>query len=163
MEHLARSLERLPEAARIPAASALTKSQAFSLWRENPQGNFPIAVASQKDANRIGQKEGSRIVNLSPDTMAKQDRVHKELTNAEYLLVQKSMSLGKVIQEGAHNLIYVYEEGGQVAVVKATKTGQALFLTSVRRLHTSDKAKGKEILRLLGKGAGGGAPQPSTK
>ena len=161
LEHLARSLERLPEAARIPAASVLTKSQAFSLWRENPQGNFPIAVASQKDANRIGQKEGSRIVNLSPDTMAKQDRVHKELTNAEYLLVQKSMSLGKVIQEGAHNLIYVYEEGDQVAIVKATKTGQALFLTSMRRLSSRGDSRNREILRLLEKGAGGGAPQPS--
>ena len=163
LEELARSLERLQESMRLAAASAITQGQAFALWRANPQGNFPIAMVTQGDAYKIGQKQGSRIVNLSPETMAKQEREHPELSNAEYALVQKTLLLGESFQENARNLIFVYREGSQVAVVKATKTGKALFLTSMRRLHSDQLPRELEIKRLQKKGAGGGAPHLPSK
>ncbi|MDR2165547.1 MAG: hypothetical protein LBO79_08010 [Zoogloeaceae bacterium] len=54
-------------------------------------------------------------------------------------------------------MIYVREEesearGGYVLVVKATKTGEALWITSYRRLPRSEAERDSEIRRLLKKG-----------
>ena len=49
---------------------------------------------------------------------------HPELGNDEYHLVQKTILQGQTVQDGANNLIYVFEEGQQVVVVKATKSGE---------------------------------------
>jgi SPP1 gp7 family putative phage head morphogenesis protein len=164
LTQLGKSLERLAPSSLEAASRSITQSKAFELWRDKPQGNFPIAVLSQADAYKIGHKQGSRTVNLSPQTLAKQEREHPELSNDEYHLVQKTISQGQSIQDGASNMIYVYEEGQQVVVVKATKSGEALFLTSVRRLPASDARKEKELARLLRKrGTGGGASQPSNQ
>jgi len=43
------------------------------------------------------------------------------------------------------------ETGGQVLVVKATQTGKALWVTSFRRLRSSDARRDSEIRRLLKK------------
>lgn len=163
LAQLGKSFERLAPSSLEAASRSITQGQAFALWRKNPQGNFPIAVISQSDAYKIGHKKGARTVNLSPQTLAKQEQEHPEIGNAEYHLVQKTISQGQVIQDGAKNLIYVFEEGQQVVVVKATQSGEALFLTSVRRLHSDELRRDLEIARLLKKGAGGGAPRPSSK
>ncbi len=135
LTQLGQSLERLPLSA-LPAASrAIASGQAFALWRKAPSGNFPIAVLPPKDAYRIGQKEGSRSVLLSPETMAKQEREHGALTNEEYALVQQAILQGEVIQEDNFNLIYTYQEGKQVVVIKAKRSGDTLFLTSMRKMH----------------------------
>lgn len=149
LAQLGKSLERLAPSSLEAASRAFTQGQAFALWRENPQGNFPIAVIRQADANKIGHNEGSRTVNLSPQTLAKQEHEHPELSNGEYHLVQKTISQGQVIQDGTNNLIYVLEEGQQAVVVKATKIGDALFLTRMRRLHSGDFARELEIARRL--------------
>ncbi len=135
LTQLGQSLERLPLSA-LPAASrAIASGQAFALWRKAPSGNFPIAVLPPKDAYCIGQKEGSRSVLLSPETMAKQEREHGALTNEEYALVQQAILQGEVIQEDNFNLIYTYQEGKQVVVIKAKRSGDTLFLTSMRKMH----------------------------
>lgn len=163
LQGLARSLERLPESARIQAASVLTQSRAFALWRENPQGNFPIAAVSQKDAYRIGHKEGSRIVNLSPQTMAKQESHHPELLNAEYLLVQKTISYGEPYFSAPHKMLYIYREGTQVAIVKATVAGDELYLVSMRKISGEDQNAEREILRLIKNAKAGGGASRSSK
>lgn len=44
------------------------------------------------------------------------------------------------------------ESGGHVLVVKATKTGHGLFVTSYRRLSREQALRDSEIRRLLKKG-----------
>jgi SPP1 gp7 family putative phage head morphogenesis protein len=135
LTRLGASFERLPETAWGAAAKALSFGEAFAAWRKNPEGNFPIAQVRQRDANLIGHK-GSRILNLSSDSMKKQDREdkHGEITNEEYALVQETVLNSKPIRNGERTMIYVYEKGNQIIAVKTTKAGDELFLTSLRRL-----------------------------
>jgi hypothetical protein len=89
--------------------------------------------------------------------MRKQDDEHPELTNAEYALIQETISGGLMVQENERNLIYIAEQpdGGQVVVVKATRTGSALFMTSMRRLSMQEAKRNDEIRRLLSKPGSG--------
>ena len=149
---LGKSIERLPDSALPAAARVVSKGEGFSMWRKQPEGVFPIATLPQKHANLLGHK-GSRTVQLSSETMRKQEANHPELSNAEYALVQETISNGSMVQEDAQNLIYIaeVEDGGQVVVVRATRTAEALFVTSVRRLHTTQAKRDSEIKRLLKK------------
>lgn len=149
---LGKSLERLPDSALPAAARVVSKGEGFALWRKAPEGSFPIATLPQKHANLLGHK-GSRTVQLSADTMRKQEDRHPELGNDEYALIQETISGGRMVQEDERNLIYIAEQpdGGQVVVVKATRTGSALFMTSMRRLSMQEAKRIDEINRLLTK------------
>lgn len=95
---------------------------------------------------------------MSPETAAKQKREHPELTPAEYAHAQRVISeAGIKVKEGSRHLIYILDQtagegGGYVLVVKATRTGNGLFVTSYRRLHRDQALKDREIARLLKKG-----------
>jgi hypothetical protein len=86
--------------------------------------------------------------------MSKQKREHPDLMPRDYVRAQEVIdrNTGKG-QDGA-SMIYVREEtvGGYVLVVKATRTGNGLFVTSYRRLHRKEAARDSEIRRLLEKG-----------
>jgi hypothetical protein len=74
---------------------------------------------------------------LSEETLAKQLRVHPEITLNKYAFVQDIVNRGREItdvKDGA--LIYALEEEGYVAVIKATTSGKAVFMTSFRRLSS---------------------------
>ncbi|MGS5088238.1 phage head morphogenesis protein [Hydrogenophaga sp. A37] len=152
-DRLGKSMERLPDSALPAAARVVSKGAGFATWREHPEGSFPIATLPQKHANLLGHK-GSRTVQLSADTMRKQESHHPELANAEYALVQETISTGQMVQEDPRTLLYVAEQpgGGQVVVVKATRTAEGLFVTSVRRLSASQAKRDAEVRRLLKKG-----------
>ena len=153
---LGKSLERLPDSSLPAAARVVSKGEGFALWRKAPEGSFPVATLPQRNANLLMHK-GSRTVQLSADTMLKQDDEHPELTNAEYALIQETISGGLMVQENERNLIYIAEQpdGGQVVVVKATRTGSALFMTSMRRLSMQEAKRNDEIRRLLSKPGSG--------
>ncbi|AMK09643.1 phage minor head protein [Pseudodesulfovibrio indicus] len=118
-------------------------------WAKSPKADFPIGLMSEADAARIGGKV--RLVNLSPETMAKQLRAHPELAFDEYATVQDALDRGEAIQDGPRSLVYLLESDGYVVVVKATRTGKALFMTSLRRLPSSDARRDVELRRLRGK------------
>ena len=98
------------------------------------------------------------VAKLSAETAKKQLRHHPELDAAEYLTAQKVIDQKTtVVQDGEKSLIFIREtyEGtkrGYVVVVKATASGQNLFVTSYRRLYSEDARRDKEIERLLLKG-----------
>ena len=80
------------------------------------------------------------------------------MTVEEYVAAQQvvEQSTNKVV-DGDNSLIYILEEpsndtGGFVLVVKATKTGKGLFVTSYRKLSRKDAEREAEIERLLSKG-----------
>jgi hypothetical protein len=131
-------------------------SEAFAIWRLSPAGNFPIAVLSPIQVQQLNAK--TSVVVLSPDTMRKQIREHPELVDADYALIQTTIANGVTSQDTDTTLRFVLDAreifevggGGQVVVVKATKTGESIFVTSMRRLSRNQAKLDREIRRLLG-------------
>ncbi len=121
-------------------------SESMETWAKSPKADFPIGMMAEGDAAKIGGK--TQLVRLSPDTLTKQLRQHPELTFKEYLFVQDALDLGEVVQDGKQTLVYLFEEAGYVTVVKATKSGKAVFMTSFRRLSSEAGKRDREILRL---------------
>jgi len=149
-------LGALPAGIASATASDLAGSPAFKQWLAKPQGSWPLVRISDADAKMIGSKV--TVAQLSADTAIKQVRVHPELTAKEYAQAQFVADHATMtIQDSATSLVYVLEQGsaaagGYVLVVKATRTGEGLFLTSYRRLSRQDAIRDAEIGRLIGKG-----------
>jgi hypothetical protein len=149
-------LDKLPPQPSVAMMQTWLKAGAFARWFDNPKGNWPLARLAQDDAQRIGAR--TTVADLSPETAAKQKREHPELTPAEYAHAQRVISeAGIKVKEGSRHLIYILDQtagegGGYVLVVKATRTGNGLFVTSYRRLHRDQALKDREIARLLKKG-----------
>ena len=117
--------------------SEMAEGPVFSAWYKKPVGNWPIAVIDDEAAGLIGAK--TKTVLLSPETAANQAAAHAELSATEYKFVQKAITTGERIQDAANSLIYVLkEEAGYVTVVKGTKTGESVFMTSFRRLSSNE-------------------------
>jgi hypothetical protein len=131
----------------------LVGGEAFRRFHAQPEGHFPVAVLNAEQMARIGA--ATPVVKLSADTLAKQQREHPELSADEYASIAKAVDAGTVLQDTPKTLIFILEEDGYVTVIKATKTGQAVFVTSFRRL-SRDQAKRDEELRRLRKKDGKG-------
>ena len=102
---------------------------------------------------------------MSEQTAAKQRAVHPEITPQEYAQAQRVIdgATAKAIQDnvdakgrktGTQSLVYVIEEasaetGGHVLVVKATRSGDAPWITSFRRLSRDAAARDAEVSRVL--------------
>jgi hypothetical protein len=130
---------------------------AFAQWLQKPDSNdWPLAVIPEQDAQSLGSK--ITIATLSHETYTKQLRVHAELTAAEYRQAQNVIdNPTNKVKDGDYSYIYykVIEDaksGGYVLVVKTTKTGEGLFVTSYRRLSRDEARRDQEIERLLKKG-----------
>ena len=145
-----------PSLAQQAMAQTLFTEAQLKDWMSNPQGEIPLLVIGVEDAAKIGAQ--TVVAKLSAETAKKQLRHHPELEAAEYLSAQKVIDQNTtVVQDGEKSLIFIREayEGtkrGYVVVVKATASGQNLFVTSYRRLSSEDARRDKEIERLLLKG-----------
>ncbi len=147
--YLASSLDSADRPLAAATVSDLVKGPAFKSFFEKPEGVFPIAVLAAADAKLIGA--GTNTVRLSDATMQKQLDAHPELTSDEYAQVQSAIDNGERIQDSDTSVIYLWEDGGYVTVVKATKSGKALYMTSFRRLSRDDVKRDEEVKRLLKK------------
>lgn len=150
---LAPKLTEFPEQISIDLIQSWLETSVFERWMSDPKGFFPLARVSAEDAALIGAEK--TVADLSADTALKQLREHPELTWQDYALVQRTVSRAthKVVE--GRSLIFVREEDdllGHVLVVKATKTGKGLFVTSYRRLSREAAKRDREIQRLLRKG-----------
>ncbi|MBY8027234.1 hypothetical protein KW469_19465 [Vibrio fluvialis] len=65
-------------------------------------------------------------------------------------LVHLEQDQGEVIQDTVTTLTYIYihEQAGYVSVVKATKSGKGVFLSSFRRLSSNEAKRDRELNRL---------------
>lgn len=138
-------------------ASALLQDWArepFQRWAAEPEGEWPLVRVPEADAAAIGAKRV--IAQLSADTMRKQARRHPELSWSDYSLAQEVVSAPTaqtIDRRGA--LVYVREvtddrqSGGHVLAVKATRSGDGLFVTSFRRLSRDQVRRDLEVKRLL--------------
>lgn len=146
--------DKLDVADRVVAKTAikdLLQGPSFEFWLAKPQQSFPIAVVEKTAAEKIGAKV--KVVRLSKETLAKQTKQHPEIKAAEYINVQDTIDKGIEIQDTATSLVYLLTDAkGYVSVVKSTKTGKALFLSSFRRLSKSQAKRDQEVQRLIKKG-----------
>jgi len=81
-------------------------------------------------------------------------REHPELRPADYAAAQGVVDAATHKAVDGKSVIYIRElpeSGGYVLVVKATQTGEGLWVTSYRRLHRKDAVRDSEIRRLLKK------------
>ncbi|MEM9968482.1 MAG: phage minor head protein [Pseudomonadota bacterium] len=150
---LAPKLEKLQEPLSIALIQDWLRSESFEVWMRNPAGVWPLAHLPDSAARSIGAQ--TRVAQLSAETMKKQLRRHPELTASDYAQAQDAVSnAGRLIKDGPRNLIFVREvpgAGGYVLVVKATRTRQALWVTSFRRLSRDEATRDAEVRRLLQK------------
>lgn len=149
VNYMASRVERLAPELRAAAVRALN-TDGFVEWAGKAAGDWPIGVLSDRHAAGLALK--SNLVRLSAATVTKQAAQHPELAAVEYTHVQDALERGRVVQESDREMIFILEDEGYVSVVKATKTGQAAFLTSFRRLSADKAKREREIRRLLQKG-----------
>jgi hypothetical protein len=155
---LAPKLDKLPREPAIALIQQWLTAEAFARWYADPKGDWPLARLPDEDAVALGAQEGVRVARMSEETAGKQKREHPELTPEEYAAAQDVIDEHTAkVRDGA-SMIYVRERpgddyaGGYVLVVKATRTGKALWVTSFRRLSRSEAERDSEIMRLLKKG-----------
>jgi hypothetical protein len=156
-------LQKLPKPLAVDLLQDQLGSDRFAKWFDQPSGNWPLVRIDQSDADLIGAKVN--IAYLSPQGATKQKGRHPELRPDEYMLAQRvidSATAKATEQDDKTNTwsrIFVQEvgsaeTGGYVLVVKATLTGEGLFVTSFRRLSRIDALRDTEIKKLLQKDKG---------
>lgn len=140
------------------AAKSLVQGPAFKQFYKNPKGAYPIAALDSNLKSIL--KADQNAVLLSEQTLVKQLKNHPDLTLAEYRLLPDIINRGEVIQESGQNLIF-YHAGGKLykAVVKATRDGSELYLTTFFRtqepLRSRDKKRGPVLRAENNKGIPG--------
>lgn len=131
----------------------------FDEWAENPTVPLPLAVLSAGDAASIGAT--ARIACLSPDSYNKQKSHHPELTAADYTLAADAVEKGEKYRQNEKNLAFVLNRPeGVVVIVKATRIGEELYVTSLRRLSRDDVKRWLEVERLKKKSSADGGASP---
>jgi len=132
---------------------SMVQSEAFAGWFAAPRGVWPLARITTEDAAALGAR--TTIADLSAETARKQALVHGDLTAADYAMAQTVVDHAtRRIQDTPQSLIYLLIEPGSqghVLVVKATRSGEGLFVTSFRRLSRDAARRDRELNRLLGK------------
>lgn len=148
--YLASRVETMPtQDSRIAVVQNV--NQELETWMQAPAGDWPLAVLPKRHADLIGAE--TSILRLSADTMKKQAAHHPELTASDYQCVQDVLLRGEVIPDTDKSLVFALnEKDGYVTVVKATKTGRAVFMTSLRKLSGNAEKREREIVRLHRKG-----------
>jgi SPP1 gp7 family putative phage head morphogenesis protein len=148
-----------------PIASTMLESMAasslFAQWYAAPDGSaWPLVRLPDADAQALGARAQVRVASLSGDTLAKQKAGHPELTPADYAQAQGVISHYTHKAQEGRSMIYLRvlpsgsAGGGHVLVVKVTRTGAGLWVTSFRRLHQKDAIRDSEVRRLLKKEGG---------
>ncbi|MCY1289977.1 Phage Mu protein F like protein [compost metagenome] len=149
--HLVDKLEGIPAPVARASIADLVGGSAFAEWYRKPAGAFPLAHLGADVAERLGAK--TQLVALSEDTLAKQLREHPEITLEEYPMVQVALDRGiEIPGNQANTTVYVLDEAdGYVTVIKVTRDGREIYLTSMRRLSRDQAKRDEEIRRLLKK------------
>lgn len=115
---------------------------------------LPVAMMPADQAEAL--RAQTHTVMLSSDTLIKQAARHPEIAADDYAWVQLAIDAGERIADGPRSVVYLLERDGWVAVVKATRTGQGLYMTSFRRISSDEVKRNEEVKRLRDKARKGG-------
>ncbi|WP_054006432.1 phage head morphogenesis protein [Cypionkella psychrotolerans] len=143
-------LAALPPKPSVDLIQSWLRLDGFANWMRAPTGLWPVARLPEAAAEAIKAK--TTVASLSPETVAKQMRAHPELAALDYLMIQRTVDAATIrVQDSPNSMIFVLEDPeapGYVLVVKATLSGNGLFVTSFLRL-SSDQVKRDETIRRL--------------
>ena len=146
-QHLVDKLEAAPAELAKASVADLVAGKTFATWYAKPAGSFPLAYLPRKTAERLGAR--TQLLALSEETLAKQLLDHPEVTLDDYSGVQAVLDQGREFIDDDGSVTYVLDHGkGDVSIVRATKKGQTVLVTSVRRL-SRDAAKRDQALQKL--------------
>lgn len=146
LKQLDNKLNAAPAAIGAAGVRSMVKTPAFADWYKAPAGDYPVGVLKPTDMQRIGATLAT--AKLSAQTAKKQHKEHPEIQPEEYQHIQTALENGWTVQDSPNTLIYVLEEEGYVTVVKSTKTGKAVFITSLRRLSANQAKRDAELQRI---------------
>jgi hypothetical protein len=146
-DHLVSKLEAAPPAMARASIANLVGGPAFADWYRQPAGRFPLAYLGREVDERLGSK--AQVLSLPEATLAEQLREHPEITLDDYSKVQAAIDSGREILAADGSLFYLLEEGGFVTLVEVARAGNALLLTSLRRLSKAAAKRDGQIQRLL--------------
>lgn len=113
------------------------------------KGNLPVAILEENLYKLINAK--TNVVKLSAESLSKNKQVHPDITIQEYkslpLLISKA---SLIVKDGGQTMVFIKHSGVYYhSVVKSTRSGGEVFLTSFRHTNLEDikriKAKGKII------------------
>jgi hypothetical protein len=101
---------------------------------------------SAADAAALGARR--EVADMSAETALKQLANHPELTARDYALAQSTVDAAtRRIKDGPRSMIFIRDaEDGHLLVVKATRSGEGLFVTSFRRI-SADPAERARLIR----------------
>ena len=114
-------------------------------------GSRQIAIIPVDIRESLGTS--ASVLSFSQDTAAKQYREHPDITPDDYRRVQDMLDRGEVRRDRALHLGILQDQGRWFyAVIKATKTGNAVWLQSLRRSNPDDveaiRAR-SEVIRIM--------------
>lgn len=142
-------LDALPERTSTDLIQEWVRSAVFEDWFARPEGAFPLVRISDTEAARIGAS--TRVANLSAETAAKQKVEHPELMAWDFAQAQEVVSgASEIIKDGPRSLVFIRVDdvAGHVLVVKATISGEGLFVTSFRRISGDAETRRRTLARL---------------
>ncbi|MFD1342890.1 phage head morphogenesis protein [Litorisediminicola beolgyonensis] len=146
---LRKKLDELPPRPSIDLIQSWLVSDVFKTWFAAPRGLSPLVRLPEEAAARIGAQR--RVADLSAESALKQARAHPELTPADYALAQLTVDdPTHTVQDSPLSLVFIRDaDDGHLLVVKATRSGQGLFVTSFRRMSARAVERQRLIDRLL--------------
>lgn len=112
---------------------------------------WPVAILGAADRQLLGTQ--TQVVRLSDDTLLKQavSRLGQDFTLQDYWRVQQVIEQASfVAMQGENVLVFVERQSTlYAAVVKRTRDGQELYLTSFRRSGLQDVARLRRQAQVL--------------
>lgn len=158
VQTIAAKMETLDDRLSASLIHDLFRSRAFQEWLANPKDNWPMVKLAAEDAAELGAK--GRVASISASTLQKQSERHAELSSDEYVNAQRVVDGAQIKvtdrdpKTGTLSRIFILEEaaterGGYVLVVKATLSGEGLWVTSYRRLSRDQAARDTELARIM--------------
>lgn len=146
LEAAINKLEKVPQELAGATVRRLTRC-GMGEWAKYPIGSFPLAVLSKEDAASIGGEV--TVARLSAETWKKQMERHPELTLEDYWQAQDAVEKGEKFLQDTYNFAFVLNQpGGMVVIVKATKRGNELYVTSLYKISHDKVKRELEVGRL---------------
>ena len=138
-------LDLLPRAPSVDLIQSWLGLRVFSDWLAAPGGSWPLVRLTAEDATALGATR--QVADLSAETALKQLARHPELTPQDYALAQATVDgATRRIKDGPRTMIFIREaEDGHLLVVKATQSGERLFVTSFRRISANPAERARLI------------------
>ena len=114
---------------------AWLQPEIFKRWRDNPQGNIPVAVMDEDTQARMGAAQ--KTIFLSAETMGKQelDEKHPLLTDEDYCLLPDLIKKGEIFKQSDERIVFFRKDGRRFrAAVKTTKNGRENYLVHLQEI-----------------------------